>query len=67
MAKSVFHNVIGQFAARNLQYGPKSQLKANAHIFAALNLFISNKGFKESYKTYVNLQDLDVYFVLQHF
>ena len=25
MAKSVFHNVIGQFAARNLQYGPKSQ------------------------------------------
>ena len=25
MAKSVFHNVIGQFAVRNLLYIPKSQ------------------------------------------
>ena len=40
--------------------------KANAH-FAALNLFILKKRFKESYKTSVNLENLNVDFVLQHF
>ena len=32
-----------------------------------LNLFIWQKRFKESYKTSVNLEDLNVYFVLYHF
>ena len=37
--------------------------------FTALNLFISKKkkGFKKSYKTSFNLEDLDADFVLQHF
>ena len=33
--------------------------KANAH-FAALNLFISKKGFNESFTLSVNHEDLDV-------
>ena len=43
-------------------------LKANAH-FVALNHFIlkKKKKFKESSKTSVNLEDLNVDFVLQHF
>ena len=32
--------------------------KENAH-FGALNLFTSEKRFKKSYKTPVNLEDLD--------
>ena len=36
--------------------------KENAH-FGALNLFTSEL----SYKTSINLEDLDFYFVLQHF
>ena len=40
--------------------------KENAH-FGALNLSISEKRFKQSYKTPVNLEDLDVDFCLQHF
>ena len=36
--------------------------------FTALNLFISKKkGFKKSYKTSFNLEDLNADFVLQHF
>ena len=40
----------------------------HAH-FAALhvNLFILRKRFQESFKMSVNLEDLDVDFVLQHF
>ena len=48
-------SAIGQFEVRNLLYGPKCA--KNAH-FGALNL---------SYKTSVNLEDMDVDFVLQHF
>ena len=40
--------------------------KENAH-FGDLNLFTSKKRFKLSYMTSVNLKDLDVDFVLQHF
>ena len=40
--------------------------KENTH-FGALNLFPSEKRFKENYKTAVNLEDLDVDFGLQHF
>ena len=40
--------------------------KENAH-FGALNLFTSEKRFKQSYKTPVSLEDLDVDFGLQHF
>ena len=50
-----FRHAIGQFEVRNLLYGPKCA--KNAH-FGALNL---------SYKTSVNLEDMDVDFVLQHF
>ena len=39
--------------------------KANAP-FAALNLVISEKRLKESYKMSVNHEDLDVDFILQH-
>ena len=38
----------------------------NAH-FGALNLFTSEKRLKLSYKTSINLEDLDFDFVLQHF
>ena len=40
--------------------------KENAH-FGALNLFTSEKRLKLSYKTCINLEDLDFDFVLQHF
>ena len=40
--------------------------KENAH-FRALNLFTSEKRLKLSYKTSINLEDLDFYFVPQHF
>ena len=40
--------------------------KENAH-FGALNLFTSEKRLKLSYKTSINLEDLDFDFVLQHF
>lgn len=39
--------------------------KANAH-FAALNLVIPKKRFKEIYKMSINHKDLDVDFILQH-
>lgn len=39
--------------------------KANAH-FAALNLVIPLKRFKEIYKMSINHEDLDVDFILQH-
>ena len=35
--------------------------------FGALNLFTSEKRLKLSYKTSINLEDLDFDFVLQHF
>ena len=40
--------------------------KENAH-FGALNLFTSEKRLKLSYKTSINLEDLDFDFVPQHF
>ena len=40
--------------------------KENAH-FGALNLITSEKRLKLSYKTSINLEDLDFDFVLQHF
>ena len=40
--------------------------KEKAH-FRALNLFTSEKRSKLSYKTSINLEDLDFDFVLQHF
>ena len=40
--------------------------KEKAH-FGALNLFNSEKRLKLSYKTSINLEDLDFDFVLQHF
>lgn len=64
MAKSVFHS---DRSICSPQIAIRTKIcKANAHL-AALNLFILNKRFEESYKTSVNLQDLDVYFILQHF
>ena len=39
-----FRHAIGQFAVRNLLYGPKF-FKENAH-FGGLNLFTSEKMFK---------------------
>ena len=40
--------------------------KENAH-FGALNIFTSEKRLKLSYKTSINLEDLDFDFVPQHF
>ena len=40
--------------------------KKKAH-FEALNLFTSEKRLKLSYKTSINLEDLDFDFVLPHF
>ena len=40
--------------------------KEKAH-FRAVNLFTSKKTLKLSYKTSINLEDLDFDFVLQHF
>ena len=40
--------------------------KEKAH-FEALNLFTSEKRLKLSYKTSINLEDLDFDFVLPHF
>ena len=45
---------------------PAQNFKENAH-FGALNLFTSEKMLKLSYKTSINLEDLNFDFVLQHF
>ena len=57
--------MIGQFAVHKVVIGTNIS-KANAH-FAALNLFIPKKRFKERYRTSVNIEDLEVDFILQHF
>ena len=59
-----FRHAIGQFAVRNLLYGPNFKEKAH---FEALNLCTSDKRLKLSYKTSINLEDLDFDFVLPHF
>ena len=62
-----FRHAIGQFAVRNLLYGPKFQRKSYFNYFEGLNLFTSEKRLKISYKTSINLEDLDFDFVLAHF
>ena len=63
MAKSVF--VMRLVNLQSVTSYADQNLKANAR-FPALNLDISEKRFKESYKMSVNHEDLDVDFVLQH-
>ena len=47
-------------------YNTDQNFKEKTH-FEALNLFTSEKRLKLSYKTSVNLEDLDFDFVLPHF
>ena len=57
MAESVF--------AMQLENLRSVTFKENTHL-GALNLFTLEKRFKQSYKTPVNLEDLDVDFGFQH-
>ena len=60
MAESVF--AMRLVNLRSVTCYTDQNFKENAH-FGALNLFTSEL----SYKTSINLEDLDFYFVLQHF
>ena len=60
-----FRHVIGQFAVRNLLYGPKFQRKFSFR--SSKFLYLGKKRLKLSYKTSINFEDLDFDFVLQHF
>ena len=51
---------------RSVTWYTDQNFKENAH-FGALNLFISEKRLKLSYKMSINLEDFDFDFVLQHF
>ena len=62
-----FRHAIGQFAVRNLLYGPKFQKQMFIYCSSKSLYLAQKKRSKESYKTSVNLEDLDVEFVLQHF
>ena len=64
MAESVFAMLLVNL--RSVTYYTDQNFNENAH-FGALNLFTSEKRLKISYKTSINLEDLDFDFVLQHF
>ena len=64
MAESVF--AMRLVNLRSVTCYTDQTFKENAH-FRALNLFTSEKRLKLSYKTSINLEDLDFYFVPQHF
>ena len=64
MAESVF--TVQFFNLRSVTCYTDQNFKDNAH-FGALNLFTSEKKVEISYKTSINLEDLDFDFVLQHF
>ena len=64
MAESVF--AMRLVNLRSVTCYTDQNFKENAH-FRALNLFTSEKRLKLSYKTSINLEDLDFYFVPQHF
>ena len=64
MAESVF--VMRFVNLRSVTCYTEQNFNENAH-FGALNLFTSEKRLKLSYKTSINLEDLDFDFVLQHF
>ena len=49
----------------NLLYGPKFQRKCSFR--SSKPLYLGKKRLKLSYKTSINLEDLDFDFVLQHF
>ena len=66
MAESVF--AMRLVNLRSVTCCKDQNFKENAHFFfGALNLFTSEKRLKLSYKTSINLEDLDFDFVLQHF
>ena len=64
MAESVF--AMRLVNLRSVTCYTDQNFKENAH-FGALNPFTSEKRLKLSYKTSINLEDLDFGFVLQHF
>ena len=64
MAESVF--AMRLVNLRSVTCYTDQNFNENAH-FGALNLFTSEKRLKLSYKTSINLEDLDSDFVLQHF
>ena len=64
MAESVFAMQLVNL--RSVTCCTDQNFKENAH-FGALNLFISEKRLKLSYKTSINHEDLDFDFVPQHF
>ena len=64
MAESVF--AMRLVNLRSVTCCTDQNFNENAH-FGAINLFTSEKRLKLSYKTSINLEDLDFDFVLQHF
>ena len=60
-----FRRAIGQFAVRNLLYGSKFQRKCSFR--SSKSLYLGKKRLKLSYKTSINLGDLNFDFVPQHF
>ena len=64
MAESVF--AMRLVNLRSVTCYTDQNFKENAH-FGALNLFTSEKRLKLSYKTSINLEDLDFDFVPQQF
>ena len=64
MAESVFFMRLVNL--RSVTCYTDQNVKENAH-FGALNLFTSERRLKLSYKTSINLEDIDFDFVLQHF
>ena len=64
MAESVF--AMRLVNLRPVPCHTDQNFEEKAH-FRALNLFTSEKRLKLSYKTSINLEDLDFDFVLQHF
>ena len=65
MAKSVF--AMRLVNLRSITCYTYQNFKENAHFGGQFNLFTSEKRLKLSYKTSINLEDLDFDFVLQHF
>ena len=56
-----FRHAIGQLAVRNLLYAPKFQKEILIHCKSKSLYLEKKKRFKESYKTSINIEDLDVY------
>ena len=71
MYKEIYYIAESVFAMRLVNLGSVTSytghnFKGKTH-FGTLNLFTSEKRLKLSYKTSINLEDLDFDFVLQHF